>query len=207
MTISYMDKFSSKQHRKARAICKRLKVEIEREPIREHSPVIGYGPSDLRFSLAKSVYIYSQDDGWATDVVFERGKERTISQTPDDALFNTQDEAIQRAKDVLHMARTLERQHGTARTVEHLVRPFDLCGYSIELPAPEGNGDDDEIAHETVENLITGAQDIFYDECKGDIARALEHPAMIYAISALSVIGCFRIPADPEGERERATAL
>lgn len=199
MCNCYMSKFSAKQHKEAKALCKQLKKHIKREPIGEPDVRLEYESTEIRFSLANAVYIYSQDDGWATDVVFERGKERIIVQTPNHGLLKTRDEAIQQAKAVLRLARTLETKHGLARTAANLIRLFDLCGHTFELP----NGDDS--TQEAVEELISTAQDIFYDDCEGDITRALENPLMLFAISALRVAGMSEVPADPQRERQRAT--
>ena len=140
MNRSYISKFSNKQHKAAKALCRKLKKETKREPTGKPDVVLEQKSAEVRFSLAKAVYVYPQDDGWATDVVFERGNDRTIAQTPDDALFKTRGEAIKQAKAVLRMARRLEHRDGTARSAENLNRSFELCGHSIELDLPRFRG-------------------------------------------------------------------
>ena len=205
--------FSGKQPRMARKLCKQLKKQVSREPISEwfnwksSAVIAGYASSKIRFSFAKAVYVYPQDDGWTADVEFQRGRKRTIIGAPDSMPLKTRTQAIRLAKTVLQIAREFEQKRGKARGYAKIIRPFDLCGHMIEpltrLPAIERGSDDDD--RETAEGLIAMIQAIFYNDFEGNIDCALKDPAIVIGICILNQLGYFHVPADPEREREKAT--
>jgi hypothetical protein len=65
-----------------------LQKEIRREPVskwfnwKSSAVIAGYASSEIRFSFAKAVYVYPQDDGWTAEVEFQRGKNAPSSEHP-----------------------------------------------------------------------------------------------------------------------------